>query len=197
MCNRCTRVCDEMIGVTAIESSYPRHGSGDHAGLRRSLNDTALHALRHVHRRLPGRRTDRPPFRATTRGSSMRPKRSAASATSAARSTSNRTRVSSAASTNLWERGVNHGYICETGRWGHEQLQNPDRIFYPYVRDEDGVGLRGDLGRRDRHRRRDARPLPGRPVRGARLAGQHERRGLRAPAVHPRGHGHEQHRPHA
>ena len=34
MCNRCTRVCDEMIGVTAIESTIPQHGSGDHPGLR-------------------------------------------------------------------------------------------------------------------------------------------------------------------
>ena len=65
--------------------------------------------------------------------------------------------------THLWERGVNHGYTCERGKWGHEQVQHPDRLFYPVVRDKTSgrPRLRSDLGRRDRHRRRDARPLPG------------------------------------
>ncbi len=40
--------------------------------------------------------------------------------------------------TNLWERGVNHGYLCEKGKWGHEKMQSPDRIFYPFVKDDDG-----------------------------------------------------------
>jgi formate dehydrogenase major subunit/formate dehydrogenase alpha subunit len=35
----------------------------------------------------------------------------------------------------LWERGVNHGYTCEKGKWGHEELQHPDRVFYPRVRE--------------------------------------------------------------
>ena len=58
--------------------------------------------------------------------------------------------------TNLWERGVNHGYTCEKGKWGHEQVQHPDRIFYPRVRDaerrayevtwDDAI----DIGRRGR-----------------------------------------------
>src|SRR3712207_5571267 len=38
----------------------------------------------------------------------------------------------------LWERVVNHGYTCERGRWGHEQVQHPDRLFYPVLRDKDG-----------------------------------------------------------
>ena len=33
--------------------------------------------------------------------------------------------------TNLWERGVNHGYLCERGKWGHEQVQHQDRIVLP------------------------------------------------------------------
>jgi predicted molibdopterin-dependent oxidoreductase YjgC len=41
--------------------------------------------------------------------------------------------------TNLWERGVNHGYTCKLGKWGHEQVQHPDRIFYPWVRAENGM----------------------------------------------------------
>ena len=55
MCNRCTRVCDEVIGVTAIEGAdrsleatiAPAYGERPHRD--------ALHLLRHVHRGLPGR----------------------------------------------------------------------------------------------------------------------------------------------
>jgi formate dehydrogenase major subunit/formate dehydrogenase alpha subunit len=36
--------------------------------------------------------------------------------------------------THLWERGVNHGYTCERGRWGHEQIQSADRLLYPTIR---------------------------------------------------------------
>jgi predicted molibdopterin-dependent oxidoreductase YjgC len=39
----------------------------------------------------------------------------------------------------LWERGVNHGYTCELGRWGHERIQHPDRLFYPRLREENGL----------------------------------------------------------
>jgi formate dehydrogenase major subunit len=41
--------------------------------------------------------------------------------------------------TNLWERGVNHGYVCEAGKWGHERIQHPDRIYYPRVREQNGI----------------------------------------------------------
>ncbi len=35
--------------------------------------------------------------------------------------------------TNLWERGTNHGYLCEKGKWGHEAQQSPDRLRYPRI----------------------------------------------------------------
>ena len=35
--------------------------------------------------------------------------------------------------TNLWERGTNHGYVCEKGKWGHEIQQSPDRLRFPRV----------------------------------------------------------------
>jgi predicted molibdopterin-dependent oxidoreductase YjgC len=37
--------------------------------------------------------------------------------------------------THLWERGVNLGYTCERGRWGHEKVQDPMRLRYPMVRE--------------------------------------------------------------
>ncbi|HEX2280787.1 MAG TPA: molybdopterin-dependent oxidoreductase, partial [Thermomicrobiales bacterium] len=38
-------------------------------------------------------------------------------------------------STHLWDRGVNLGYTCERGRWGHEKVQDPMRLRYPLVRE--------------------------------------------------------------
>jgi predicted molibdopterin-dependent oxidoreductase YjgC len=40
--------------------------------------------------------------------------------------------------TNLWERGVNLGYTCERGKWGHEAVQHPDRLHYPLIREDQG-----------------------------------------------------------
>ena len=47
--------------------------------------------------------------------------------------------------THLWDRGVNLGYTCERGRWGHEEVQNPLRLRYPLVR-EGAEHLEVDLG---------------------------------------------------
>ncbi len=46
--------------------------------------------------------------------------------------------------THLWQRGVNYGYTCELGRWGHEHVQDPTRLWRAKIR-QDGelreVGL--------------------------------------------------------
>src|SRR3546814_15013939 len=42
--------------------------------------------------------------------------------------------------TNLWERGTNHGYLCERGKWGQEQVQSAARLFYPTIRRVQGAG---------------------------------------------------------
>ena len=100
--------------------------------------------------------------------------------------------------TNLWERGVNHGYLCEKGKWGHEQVQSPDRLFYPIVRPAsatDGSPTKRPGTMRSTIAGGDAAALPGRPVRGAGLSRRDQRRGLRRAAVHPRGHGQQQYRP--
>ena len=41
-------------------------------------------------------------------------------------------------STHLWDRGVNLGYTCERGRWGHEKVQDPMRLRYPMVKEGAG-----------------------------------------------------------
>ena len=69
----------------------------------------------------------------------MRPRRSAASATSAARSMSNRTRASSAASPISGSGASTTATSARRAGGATRSLQNPDRIFYPRVRDEDGV----------------------------------------------------------
>ncbi|HLI50256.1 MAG TPA: molybdopterin-dependent oxidoreductase, partial [Thermomicrobiaceae bacterium] len=33
----------------------------------------------------------------------------------------------------LWDRGVNHGYTCERGKWGYDQVQHPDRLTSAYL----------------------------------------------------------------
>ncbi len=42
--------------------------------------------------------------------------------------------------TNLWERGMNHGYVCEKGKWGHELQQSPDRLRYPRINQAGTLG---------------------------------------------------------
>jgi predicted molibdopterin-dependent oxidoreductase YjgC len=40
--------------------------------------------------------------------------------------------------THLWERGVNLGYTCELGRWGHEHVQDPTRLRHARIQEADG-----------------------------------------------------------
>ena len=47
--------------------------------------------------------------------------------------------------THLWERGLNRGYTCEAGRWGHEVAQGPDRVFHASMKADDGRVYELDL----------------------------------------------------
>ncbi|MFM8594287.1 MAG: 2Fe-2S iron-sulfur cluster-binding protein, partial [Chloroflexota bacterium] len=129
MCNRCTRVCDEMIGVTAIESSNRSLEATISPAFGEDLSETNCTNCGMCISVCPvGALTDRHfghhPWELDTTeticgfcdvGCTINVETN--------RGVARRT-------TNLWERGVNHGYLCEFGSWGHEQVQHQDRLFY-------------------------------------------------------------------
>ena len=153
-----------------------------------------LHQLRHVHRGLPGWRADRPPFRPPPVGTrhhrdDLRLLRCRLHA-----SISNPTVVSSAASRISGSAASNHGYTCELANGATSKCSIPIGSSTRASREGNRLPYEVDLERSDRHRGRIVRALSGRSVRGTGLTRQHQRRGLRRPAVHARRHGHQQHR---
>ncbi|HET9015832.1 MAG TPA: molybdopterin-dependent oxidoreductase [Thermomicrobiaceae bacterium] len=137
ICARCTRVCDEVIGVTAIEvlnrgleaEIGPAYGT--------DLRDTTCTSCGMCIAVCPvGALTDRRfgshPWELDATeticgfcdvGCTLNVEH-------------NRGLVRRV--THLWDRGVNHGYTCERGKWGYDQVQHPDRLDRAYVRGSDG-----------------------------------------------------------
>lgn len=140
MCNRCTRVCDEMIGVTAIETTARSLEASISPAFGADLTETKCTNCGMCIAVCPvGAMTDRHfghhPWELDSHeticgfcdvGCTINVETN--------RGVARRT-------THLWERGVNHGYTCEFGRWGHEQVQHQDRLFYPTFRERSATNL--------------------------------------------------------
>ncbi len=143
VCARCTRVCDEMIGVTAITVAGRALEAEITPSYGVDLSETACTNCGMCIAVCPvGALTDRHfghhPWELDTVeticgfcdvGCTLNVEH-------------NRGLVRRVS--HLWDRGVNEGYTCERGKWGHEVVQDPTRLRHASLR-ESGEMIEVDL----------------------------------------------------
>jgi predicted molibdopterin-dependent oxidoreductase YjgC len=138
ICARCTRVCDEVIGVTAIEVL----GRGLEASIGPAygmdlMDTTCINCGMCIAVCPVGAMTDRKfgahPWELDATeticgfcdvGCTLNVEH-------------NRGLVRRVS--HLWDRGVNYGYTCERGKWGYEQVQHPERLYAAQIRQGEAV----------------------------------------------------------
>jgi formate dehydrogenase major subunit len=144
ICARCTRVCDEVIGVTAIEVLNRGLEAEIGTAYGQDLRDTTCtHCGMCIAVCPVGALTDRKfgmhPWELDTTqticgfcdvGCTLNIEHH--------RGIVRRT-------THLWERGVNHGYTCKQGKWGYETVQSVDRLETAMVRNDKGELVPADV----------------------------------------------------
>jgi formate dehydrogenase major subunit len=137
ICARCTRVCDEVIGVTAIEVLNRGLEAEIGTAYGQDLRDTTCtHCGMCIAVCPVGALTDRKFGMHPWELDSTQTICGFCDVGCTLNIEHNRGIVRR--TTHLWEQGVNHGYTCKQGKWGYETVQHVDRLDTAYVRNDKG-----------------------------------------------------------
>ncbi len=140
ICARCTRVCDEMVGVTAIEIGNRALEASVTVAYGTDLADTQCTNCGMCIAVCPvGALTDRNFAHHPWELDSVETICGMCDVGCTINAEYNRGIVRR--TTHLWERGVNDGYTCEMGRWGHEHVQDPTRLRFASLKRDGGVDV--------------------------------------------------------
>lgn len=134
ICARCTRVCDEVIGVTAIEMLNRGLEASIGPAYSMDLMDTTCINCGMCIAVCPvGAMTDRKFAHHPWELEATETICGFCDVGCTLNVEHNRGLVRRVS--HLWDRGVNYGYTCERGKWGYEQVQHPERLSSAQIRD--------------------------------------------------------------